>query len=324
MDTFVAKHLQGVSRTYAIVVPMLPEPLAETVGVAYLLMRIVDTLEDDPDLCDEERCRLLDALDAALDDRGDAGALVARPLGTSAAERALMHDAPQILARVHALPGIQRQPVGACARAMSAGVRRLLARSKERGVPYPAVRDLTELREYCYYVAGVVGEMLCELMAQQLAHAGLRAERAAAVELGLGLQLVNIIKDVLADADAGRRYLPPAERGASGTAANLPRAVLDEARGCLRRGIAFVLALPPVPPGLRSFSGVPLAWGALTLAQAERDPRNAKIDRAAIQSTIAQFDQLAGDESALAAWLGTLLGGPAGADELRRPHAASR
>ena len=47
LDAFVAKHLQGVSRTYAILVPMLPDALADAVGVAYLLMRVVDTLAND-------------------------------------------------------------------------------------------------------------------------------------------------------------------------------------------------------------------------------------------------------------------------------------
>ena len=39
--------LQGVSRTFALTIPQLPESLRQVVGNAYLLCRITDTIEDD-------------------------------------------------------------------------------------------------------------------------------------------------------------------------------------------------------------------------------------------------------------------------------------
>src|ERR1700712_2271891 len=38
--------LQKTSRTFALSIPLLPEPLRTEVGVAYLLFRIIDTFED--------------------------------------------------------------------------------------------------------------------------------------------------------------------------------------------------------------------------------------------------------------------------------------
>ena len=46
--------LPGVSRTFALTIPVLPGHLAEVVTNAYLLCRIADTIEDDPGL-DERR-----------------------------------------------------------------------------------------------------------------------------------------------------------------------------------------------------------------------------------------------------------------------------
>jgi farnesyl-diphosphate farnesyltransferase len=298
LDAFVAKHLAGVSRTYAILIPMLPEPLAEAVGVAYLLMRIVDTLEDDPRLSTSQRLEYFAALEAALD--GDAVAIdtLARPLGDSPDERELMQAAPEVFTRVQALPPQYREPVCACARAMSAGVRGLFARSAERSQPYPAIRDIVELREYCYYVAGVVGEMLCALMAHFLRRPDLLELRAVAVELGTGLQLVNILKDARKDATQGRRYLPHMD---------LYPLVLQETRRSLYRGIDFVLALPPEAAELRCFCGLPIAWGAMTLARAERDASAAKISRAAVADSTERFRSLAGDDQAVRAWLTSLL-----------------
>src|SRR4051794_25848654 len=47
-DAFQARLLAGVSRTFALTIPQLPPALARVVSNAYLLCRIVDTIEDEP------------------------------------------------------------------------------------------------------------------------------------------------------------------------------------------------------------------------------------------------------------------------------------
>lgn len=308
MEEFTAQHLAGVSRTYAILIPMLPRGLAEPVGLAYLLMRIVDTLEDAPELTPEQRRELFGELHVALSSPEPVpSGNLARPIGESASERALMQDAGEVLARIRRLEPAYRQALETCAHQMMSGVCRLLTRSAERGRPYPAIRDAAELREYCYYVAGVVGEMLCAMMAHHLRYPALLKLSAVAVELGIGLQLVNILKDALKDAEQGRRYLPMAEEGPV-SPTEIYRAVLAEARQCLARGTEFVLALPVQAASLRSFCGLPIAWGALTLARAERDAGRAKISRSLIRASIARFERLAGNDQALRRWFNALLG----------------
>ena len=66
------------------------------------------------------------------------------------------------------------------------------------------VRSWSELRAYCVLVASSVGLAMCHLLGagdDPLA-------RAAAVELGIAMQLTNILRDVGADLRAGRVYLP--------------------------------------------------------------------------------------------------------------------
>ncbi len=307
MDAFITQHLRGVSRTYAVVIPMLPGPLAEAVGLAYLVMRIVDTIEDDTQLAADERRTHFAELHAALAGDAPAAQTLACVQGDNAHERALMTAAGEVCARVAALDPTYADAIRRCARAMSDGVLTLLARSQQRQHPYPAVRDAAELREYCYYVAGVVGEMLCAMMAHFLRSPALERLRDVAVELGIGLQLVNILKDALKDADQGRRYLPQTAGGAVAHS-EVYRAVLGEARHSLARGVDFVLALPATARGLRLFCGLPLAWGAMTLARAAHDATGAKISRAALHASTARFGRLAGDDDALRQWLGELLG----------------
>lgn len=59
------------------------------------------------------------------------------------------------------------------------------------------------LLDYCYGVAGTVGELMCPLLGADPVRG-----RDAAVSLGIAMQLTNIARDVLEDARRGRRYLP--------------------------------------------------------------------------------------------------------------------
>jgi farnesyl-diphosphate farnesyltransferase len=69
---------------------------------------------------------------------------------------------------------------------------------------------LDELSDYCYGVAGIVGEMLTELyLVERPELDAVAAElRSGAAEFGEGLQLVNILKDSPRDQEEGRTYLP--------------------------------------------------------------------------------------------------------------------
>lgn len=66
--------------------------------------------------------------------------------------------------------------------------------------------DFASLSEYCYRVAGVVGLLSSKIFGYEHADT-----EKYAVELGLALQLTNIIRDVREDAQRGRIYLPADE-----------------------------------------------------------------------------------------------------------------
>ena len=68
-----------------------------------------------------------------------------------------------------------------------------------------------ELLRYCYRVAGTVGLMMCGVLGVTE-----RAAAAHAVDLGVGMQLTNICRDVLEDAQRGRTYLPASRLRAVG------------------------------------------------------------------------------------------------------------
>lgn len=70
-------------------------------------------------------------------------------------------------------------------------------------------RSFAELRTYCYRVASVVGLMTLEIFGYDPQYK--EEARAAAVDLGLAMQLTNILRDVKEDAQRGRIYLPEIE-----------------------------------------------------------------------------------------------------------------
>ena len=83
------------------------------------------------------------------------------------------------------------------------------------------IADDAGLLRYAYGVAGTVGLMMCGILgtpAPQSADNG--DARARAVDLGIGMQLTNIARDVAEDARRGRVYLPATRLRARGVTAD--------------------------------------------------------------------------------------------------------
>ena len=114
------------------------------------------------------------------------------------------------------------------------------------------IRDVAALHRYYYRVAGTVGILMCYAI-------GDVDDRALpfAVDLGIAMQLTNIARDVVEDAELGRRYLPatvigdvsPRQIIAAGGALRprIARAVawlLDEADRYYRSGESGLVYLP--------------------------------------------------------------------------------
>jgi farnesyl-diphosphate farnesyltransferase len=205
--------LQKTSRTFALTIPHLPQPTRAEVEVAYLLFRIIDTFEDARLWSPNRRiaalrrfCDLLDREPSASD------ALVAEcaadPPVTHAGYLELLARTPFILetfaaTRAATRASIRRHVVRSAGR-MAAFVQRCDARG------HFALLTIDELSDYCYGVAGIVGEMLTELyLTGRPELDGIAAAlRSGAADFGEGLQLVNILKDAPRDEQEGRTYLP--------------------------------------------------------------------------------------------------------------------
>jgi len=123
---------------------------------------------------------------------------------TLPAERELVNGMEQVIA-VTASLGEQRPAIERCIEIMCLGMHHFQQTASLAGLARSS-----DLDSYCYYVAGVVGEMLTELFC---CHSpAIATQRAALQELstsfGEGLQLTNIIKDFWEDRSRGACWFP--------------------------------------------------------------------------------------------------------------------
>lgn len=287
-DALLQRILPDVSRTFALSIQALSPELKSPVRTAYLLCRILDTIEDEPEMGHARRSELFGAFEAALKD-GDAARLTRAPEWSADAENTeylLCRRADAVFRAFDRLTEEQRACIRPSVLEMSRGMREYSQRHDELGSM--AIRDLEDLDRYCYFVAGTVGEMLTELFLQTLpdADSELRdAAKARAVAFGQGLQLVNIVKDVSTDSQRGVSFLPESLARAHGVEPEAlvePRhrpaalAVLEQvasrARAHLDRAIEYTLLWPTTASGvaIRFFCAVPLGLALATMDELER------------------------------------------------------
>ncbi|MFO0555759.1 MAG: hydroxymethylglutaryl-CoA reductase, degradative [Polyangiaceae bacterium] len=290
--TFCDELLPGVSRTFALSIQALPDSLQAAICVSYLLCRVVDTVEDDRSKKPSERAQLFDAFDRALEtsSRGDvtAGATfealaIGAKLGQSVAEQRLCGGAGAVFRTFARLPAEQRTAILPSVAEMSRGMRAYSERADaQNGL---RLKDVEDLEKYCYYVAGTVGELLTALfgLTYPIDETQRKELEARSIPFGLGLQLVNILKDVAEDAVRGDCFLPvkqaaqhgidldqilmPTER-AKGIA--LLRMLSARARVHLDKAEEYTLLWPAEHAGqVRLFCSVPLALALATLREIE-------------------------------------------------------
>jgi farnesyl-diphosphate farnesyltransferase len=272
--------LLDTSRTFALAIPLLPQPTYREVALGYLLFRIADTFEDAGVRWSRERRRGALADFAALleePDEARAADLAAAwstppPPSDHPGYLELLADSARVMRCFGRLAPAARRSIAHHTARTAARMSEFVRRSDDDG----ALRlvDLGELRDYCYAVAGIVGEMLTDLFILGTpALEGSRrylSERAAT--FGEGLQLVNILKDSTSDATEGRFFLP---------AGVDPAGVFDLARANLRGAAEYVLEIQRqgAPDGVVAFTALPVELARASLDRVQAAGAGAKLTR---------------------------------------------
>ncbi len=316
---YQAEILQGVSRTFALTIPRLPEELCDVVGNAYLLCRITDTIEDEPVLSVEQKQEFSERFIEIVAGRGAAGPF-ARELGallstsTTASEHDLIANTNRVIRITRTFNAVQRGALERCVTVMSRGMTEF-----QQSATLDGLSDLAHLDRYCYYVAGVVGEMLTELFCDYSAEIGERREDllALSVSFAQGLQMTNILKDMWDDRRRGACWLPrdiflaadinvsdlPAGQDNPGFARGLSQLVAI-ARHHLDNALRYIMIIPPGEIGIRLHCLWALGMAVLTLRRIHAKPmfrngREVKISRRSVRAVVLVTRALARSNLAL-------------------------
>ncbi|MFM8330586.1 MAG: phytoene/squalene synthase family protein [Candidatus Methylumidiphilus sp.] len=279
-DAFQARLLDGVSRTFALTIPQLPDGLAQPVANAYLLCRIVDTIEDEVSLDSAQKRQFCRQFSRVVngEEPPEPLALALAPLlsvQTIPAEHELIRVIPKVIRITHGFDPAQREALSLCVAVMGQGMAEFQDRDLRQGVD-----TMAEMDSYCYYVAGVVGEMLTRLFCHY--SPAIAAQREVmmklAVSFGQGLQMTNILKDLWDDHGRGVCWLPRSVFAEVGydladlrPGHNSPQFaqgfqhLIGVAHAHLRNALEYTLLIPAHETGMREFCLWALGMALLTL-----------------------------------------------------------
>ncbi len=298
--------LQQVSRSFALTIPQLPPALQKTVTNAYLVCRIVDTIEDDESLSLDQKRFFFGEFIKVLNGQGSAKTFADTlyPLlsgRTLPAERELIAKTPAVIQNTLTFNPTQQAAIKRCATAMAQGMLTFQEIKDPVGL-----KDLTDFHRYCYHVAGNVGEMLTELFCDYSPEISQDRERLLplAVSFGQGLQMTNIIKDLWEDKNSGACWLPQDVFQKAGCdLKNLSSGQYTEgfgqglgvliglARAHLENALAYTLMIPAHETGIRKFCLWAIGMALFTLRKINKkryytSGQEVKISRRTLKAII--------------------------------------
>ena len=218
---FCDVKLGQVSRSFAAVIRQLPRGMAIDILIFYIVLRALDTIEDDMTFFAADlsvKCKHLRAFGAdylgneswSMDGVGEGD------------ERALLEGFGQVSVVFNSLPANSQQVIRDITNQMGEGMAQYVEVDMGQGT-----KDMDEYNRYCHMVAGLVGEGLSRLFVAR----GLESEAifgqgekvwpfcasapskagqtlGLANSMGLFLQKTNILRDYLEDYADGRAFWP--------------------------------------------------------------------------------------------------------------------
>ncbi len=219
-NLYLYTFLNKVSRSFALVIPVLDEPLNHYLATAYLICRVADNIEDCHQSFAWKKARFAD-FSQLLENPTSAREI----LNTWAQESwpGLTDDEQQLMGPEHGatlweiyaqIPTDSRQIIARWTKVMAQGMGQLEDPVK---TPQLVQRDSLQIlakeddyNRYCYFVAGTVGHMATELV---ITHYGLKGDVTTRLignseACGRSLQKTNIVKDFPKDLARGICYLP--------------------------------------------------------------------------------------------------------------------
>lgn len=193
---FCFDSLKNVSRSFNIVIKQLDEETMKVVCIFYLVLRGLDTIEDDMSIPVEEKKQML--LNFHNDIENDNYYL---DIGDKPEYRNLMKNFYKVNRTYKKLHSKYRDVIKNITHEMAKGMVEFLDK--------PSMDTTEEYDSYCHYVAGLVGIGLSQIFTLSGSEFNdLTKHENLSNSMGLFLQKTNIIRDIKEDYDEKRYWWP--------------------------------------------------------------------------------------------------------------------
>ncbi|MFB6299652.1 MAG: phytoene/squalene synthase family protein [Halobacteriales archaeon] len=303
--------VEDVSRTFALSIELLEEPIDSWVCTGYLLCRTADTIEDEATIPLAKRADLLelyrDLLDPAIDTDVatflDAVDAVRPPDADTDADWRVLMQTDRVLRVFRSFDPAVAESMRGIVREMAAGMATILRRHD--GTGGLRLETVDELEEYCWYVAGTVGELFTTLLAHVDSVTVDEPDPDDAWAFALLLQLVNIAKDVRLDYETEDNvYLPGewlaaegvdheaiADDGTIEPVINVVQRVISHAEAQTDRARQYLATLPENDGRVLEAAALPYLLAIGTLRELEgrihdvvTEPTTVKLERQEVEA----------------------------------------
>ena len=194
--------LNKTSRSFSTVIQELHPELLVPVALFYLVLRGLDTLEDDMTIALAEKEPLLRNFHNILEEEG----WNYNGCGPNERDRELLVQFHNVVEEFKKMKPVYRDIIRDITEKMGNGMADY-CRNAEHNID--CVNTIADYDLYCHYVAGLVGNGLTRLFVESgLANPALAERPHLQESMGLFLQKTNIIRDVKEDLDDKRRFWP--------------------------------------------------------------------------------------------------------------------
>lgn len=190
------------SRSFSAVIKELHSELLVPVALFYLVLRGLDTVEDDMTLPLEKKEPILRSFQDILDQEG----WTFKDNGPNEKDRQLLVEFNVVIEEFKKIKPAYQVIIKDITKRMGNGMADY-ANNAEHNIH--GVQTIKDYELYCHYVAGLVGEGLTRLFVEAgLANAALLKKPELMESMGQFLQQVNITRDIKEDFEDGRRFWP--------------------------------------------------------------------------------------------------------------------
>ncbi|CAN6629092.1 squalene synthase Erg9p [Trichomonascus vanleenenianus] len=296
--------LDIASRSFATVILELHPELRDVIMIFYIVLRGLDTIEDDMTVPNETKLPLLRNFKEILQ-KDDWTFTENSP---NEKDRVVLVEFDKVLRELHKLKPEYRAVIEEIADKMGNGMAHYI--QLENQTNYDGVKTIQDYTEYCHYVAGLVGDGLTQMALISGFGTEVLKEKPQLFEsMGQFLQRTNIIRDYREDQDEGRSFWPKEVWGKYAKELKDFTKPENEQNGIYCISELLILSLELViecleylqnvtEPTLFSFCAIPQVMSIATLELVFNNPdvfyKNVKIRRGTTAKLILQSGNMEG------------------------------